>query len=189
MAALTDYTGLVTSEHRPDPFFMAEVAVVMQPFVDIRNVLAAVPGYYDLNQAIGVQLDAVGLWVGASRYVAISVNQFFSFDTKGVGFDQGIWYQVGDSLSMVTTLADDQYRLLIQAKIACNSWDSSMPAAYTILKNFIDVNGSFITVNETPMSVAWTISGNVSAVTQALLTGGYVPLKPEGVSVSYTFSG
>lgn len=188
MALVTDYTSRVTSEHQSDARFMAEVAAVLQPFADMLNAVVAFPADYDLDEAVGTQLDAVGLWVGASRYVAIAVNQYFSFDTPGVGFDQGIWYQLGDSLSTVTALTDDQFRLLIRAKIACNSWDGSLPAAYRILMLLVGPDGCDVEVVEGNRSVAWTINGNISVVTQALLLGGYVPLKPIGIGVSYSFT-
>lgn len=188
MAAISDYTGLVTSEHSPDPLFMGELAAVMQPFVDIQNVATAISSYYDLDQAVGAQLDAVALWVGASRYVAIAVNQYFSWDTSGVGWDQGSWFVIGDSLSTVTVLDDGHYRLLIRAKIACNSWDGSLPSAYAILMMLVWADGCTVSVVEGANSVAWTIHGPISVVTQALLAGGYVPLKPVGVTVSYAFS-
>lgn len=187
MAQISDYTSLITSEHQTAARFMATVAGVMQPFVDIRAVEADFAAYYDLDNAIGVQLDAVGLWVGVSRYVNIAVNQYFSWDTQGAGWNQGSWFQVGDVLSNVTTLGDDDYRLLIRAKIACNSWDGSLPAAHTILKNLFAGDNVAIAMAESSMAVAITIMGDLSNIARALLVGGYVPLKPIGVSVTYSF--
>jgi hypothetical protein len=188
MAAITDYTSLITSEHQNAARFVATVQATVSPMVDLINCIAGLPGNYDLDQAMGTQLDAIGLWVGVARNVAISVDQYFAFDTASVGFDQGVWFQVGDSLSTVTMLDDGHYRSLIRAKIACNSWDGSLPAAYQILLALVSPEGGRVSVTEGTMSVAWTIHGTISVVTQAILTGGYVPLKPINGAVSYTFS-
>ncbi len=187
MAALTDYTSLITSEHRGAARFMATVAAVMQPFVDLNNLMASFSDAYDLDQAVGVQLDAVGLWVGVSRYVSLPIAAYFSWDTPGLGWDQGIWFQTGDATAQVTTLDDGHYRLLIRAKIACNSWDGSLPAAQAILAALVAPDGATVSGSEGPLSVTWTIVGVVSTVTQAILMGGYVPLKPIGVAITYQF--
>lgn len=39
MAELTEYTALITSEHRDKPRFMAVVGPLVQPLVDQMNVL------------------------------------------------------------------------------------------------------------------------------------------------------
>ena len=188
MAQITDYTSLITSEHQSAARFNLTVAATLQPFVDLLNLMAIFPDCYDLDDATGAQLDAVGLWIGVTRSVAVSVDQFFSFDTKGVGFDQGSWFVVGDVTATITTLDDGDYRILLRAKIGCNSWNGSVPAAAAILTSLVSNQGGVVSVVEGTMSLAWTISGNISAVTQALLWGGYVPLKPLGVSVSYAFT-
>lgn len=43
MATLDDYSQLITSEHQPQPRYMAVVAALMQPVVDQINVLQGIP--------------------------------------------------------------------------------------------------------------------------------------------------
>jgi len=188
MAAVADYAARITSAHRDKPRFLATVSASVQPIVDAFNVASALSSLFDVDSATGVQLDAIGLWVGVSRYVALSVNEYFSFDTAGVGWDQGVWWQVGDATAQVTTLDDANYRLLIRAKIGANNWDGTLPTAKAILAALVASDGATVSVVEGDMSVTWSFSSGVSAVTQAILTGGYLPLKPVGVSVSYIFA-
>ena len=67
MVDVSNYTALITSEHADKPKFMAMVEAVAQCFVDQQNLLLSVPTAFDLDDAVGVQLDAVGLWVGIGR--------------------------------------------------------------------------------------------------------------------------
>lgn len=53
MAELTDYTALITSQHRDKPRFAATVAAVVQPLVDQMNVLQSMPDKFDLDNDLG----------------------------------------------------------------------------------------------------------------------------------------
>lgn len=185
MADITDYTGLVTSEHKPRPKFMATVAALAQPFVDLQNFYESLPDAFDLDKAIGVQLDAVGMWVGISRKVATPLtNVYFSLDTPGLGLDEGSLKGPFDPDAGITSLDDDTYRLLLRAKIAANSWDGTIPSAAAILNSLFQNITIFIQDNQ-DMTMTMGISGNLpSAVFLALFTGGYLPLKPAGVLVT-----
>jgi len=134
MADLTEYTGLITSEHNDKPKFMALVSALSQPAVDIRNGYATFSDAFDLDDAVGVQLDAVGLWAGIGRSVPTPLaGVYFSFDVDGLGFDQGVWQGPFDPDTGVTNLDDDTYRLLIKTKIGANHWDGTLASAVAIL--------------------------------------------------------
>jgi hypothetical protein len=186
MADVTDYTGLVTSEHAEKPRFMAMIGGVAQAFVDIQNQLAATPQKFDLDSAGVVQLDAVGLWVGVTRNVNTPLTGvYFSLDTSGLGFDQGVWQGPFDPTTGVVSLDDDTYRLLIRAKIGANSWDGTLATSAEILNSIFD-GGTFVFIQDNgDMSITYGIAGNVpSAIFLALLRGGYIPLKPEAVHIN-----
>ncbi|WP_175920397.1 DUF2612 domain-containing protein [Burkholderia pyrrocinia] len=188
MAVLTDYTSLITSEHRDKPRFMATVTALVQPLVDQMNVLASMPGKFDLDNAVGVQLDDVGLWVGVSRKIRTPLTGiYFSFDVAGLGFDQGIWKGPFDPDTGLTVLDDDTYRLVIRAKIGANHWDGTLESSAAILDSIFGPDTHVLIEDHQDMSMTIGIAGKVpSAVFLALLSGGYIPLKPEGVRVNYT---
>lgn len=187
MADLTDYTGLITSEHNQRPKFMAVVETLAKPMVALQNLLGGMPDAFDLDKAVGVQLDAVGLWVGISRRVATPLTGvYFSFDTAGVGFDQGNWKGPFDPDTGLTLLDDDTYRLVLRAKIGANHWDGTLGSTAAIL-NSIFSGDTFVFIQDNQdMSMTIGVAGKVpSAVFLALLDGGYIPLKPEGVRINF----
>lgn len=186
MADISDYTGLVTSEHADKPKFMATVSALAQCFVDLQNVELSIPFAFDLDQAVGVQLDAVGEWVGITRNVNTPLTGvYFSFDTAALGFDQGVWKGPFDPDTGVVSLDDDTYRLLIRAKIGANNWDGTLGSSAAIL-NSIFGGGTYVFIQDNgDMSITYGIAGNVpSALFLALLRGGYIPLKPEAVHIN-----
>ncbi|KVT65700.1 hypothetical protein WK55_31630 [Burkholderia ubonensis] len=188
MADLNDYTALITSKHRDKPRYMATVAAVVQPLVDQMNLLASMAGKFDLDVAVGDQLDAVGLWVGVSRRIRTPLTGiYFSFDIAGLGFDHGIWKGPFDPDTGLTVLDDDTYRLVIRAKIGANHWDGTLASSAAILNSIFGSDTHVFIEDHQDMSMTIGISGKVpSAVFLALLAGGYIPLKPEGVRVNYT---
>ncbi|SPA44827.1 DUF2612 domain-containing protein [Cupriavidus taiwanensis] len=187
MADLTDYTGLVTSEHNQRPKFMRVVAALAQPMVDLMNLLGGMPDKFDLDVAGGAQLDDVGRWVGIARRVATPLTGvYFSLDTAGVGFDQGNWKGPFDPDTGLTLLDDDTYRLVLRAKIGANHWDGTLESTAAILNSIFNGDTYVFIQDNQDMSMTIGVAGKVpSAVFLALLEGGYIPLKPEGVRVNF----
>lgn len=149
MAQASDYTSLITTEHAGKPKFAAMAAAVAQCFADQINVLQSIPAAFDVDTAIGVQLDAVGLWAGIRRQVRTPLNVYFSLDTVGLGFDQGNWQGPFDPGTGLTSLDDETFRTLIRAKIAANSWDGTIPSAAAAYANLFGANGG----TPTPVTV------------------------------------
>ncbi|PXV60875.1 Protein of unknown function [Dyella jiangningensis] len=186
MADVSQYTGLITSEHADKPKFSAMVAAVAQCFVDQQNALGGFIPAFDLDQAVGDQLDIIGLWVGVSRRVNTPLTGvYFSFDITGVGFDQGVWQGPFDPSTEVTLLDDDTYRTLIRAKIGANHWDGTLGSSAAILNQIFESGTHVFIQDNQDMTMTIGVSGTIpSAILLALLKGGYIPLKPEGVLVN-----
>lgn len=187
MAYIADYTGKITSEHADKPRFTAMVAAVAQCFVEGQNALGGMPASFDLDTAIGKQLDDVGLWVGVSRNVATPLaGVYFSLDAAGLGFDQGVWKGPFDPDTGVTSLDDETYRLLIRARIGANRWDGTLAGSKPILAQIFGGGTQVFIQDNQDMSITVGIAGKVpSALFLALLSGGYIPLKPQTVRVNY----
>ena len=187
MADIEDYTGLLSAYHRGKPNFTATVRALCDGMVDLRNLYAKLPDAYDLDLAVGRQLDAVGLWVGLRRRIKTPLaGVYFSNDIDGLGFDQGVWQGPFDPDSGLTELDDDTYRLLLRAKIGANHWDGTLETSAAILGRIFGGGTHVFIQDNGDMSVDIGIAGTPpSALFLALLTGGYIPLKPEGVRISY----
>ncbi len=127
------YLDLVTSEHNQRQKFMAMLAATLQPIADTIDAINGLPISFDLDTAIGAQLDIIGLWVGVTRFLQTPItNVYFAYDIAGLGWDQGVWLGPGESPTVLTTLPDGQFRTLIRARIANNHWDGSIPDAYNV---------------------------------------------------------
>lgn len=188
MAAVSDYTALVTSEHADKPKFMAMVEAVAGMFVGSQNFLESLPQAFDLDTAIGAQLDVLGLWIGVSRRIAIPIaNVYFSWDTEDVGWDQGVWKGTTDPSATISVLDDDTYRLVLRAKIGANNWNGSVITAAPILSQIFGDSGTYAQIHDNgDMSFNVYIMGPPpSALKMALIAGGYIPIKPAGVRANF----
>lgn len=182
-----DYLNLITSEHRGKEKFEATVVAGVSPFSKLQAVMLGLPADFDIDSAVGVQLDAVGAWIGRSRRIDTPlVGVYFAWDDLASdGWESGIWKGPFDPDSGLVDLPDDSYRVLLKAKIAANSWDGTIPGAYTIWAT-VFTNSQLVIQDNQDMSMVVGIAGQpLSIVDQALLTNGYIPLKPEGVRIQY----
>jgi len=185
---LASYLARITSEHANKPKFVAYVSALIQPLLDSQALLRSLLTTFDLDTAIGVQLDAVGKWVGRTRFVEQPITGlYFSFDTVGLGWDQGVWKGPFDSTDGLTRLDDDTYRQLLRAKVILNSWDGSIAEAAKALGLLLNNPSSIVTIlDNQDMTMTVGISGVVpSPLITALLEGGYLPINPEGVGINY----
>jgi hypothetical protein len=190
MADIEKYLSLVPSFNRNKPKFRQMLQETLQPFVDAQNFIAELPGHFDVDVAIGVQLDVVGDWVGVKRRLPIPLQNFwFSWDTSGKGWDYGVW-EDGDDLTItgIVKLGDDDYRALIKAKIAANGWNALVPDGQTALDEFFaGQQGALPFIQDRKdLTMAICVAGKVpSFIRIALLGGGYIKLKPAAIQAYY----
>lgn len=190
MADVSQYTGLITSQHAGKPKFMAMVAAICGAAVDQQNFLNSMPGAFDLDNAQGPQLDTIGEWVGISRNINVPINNvYFSWDISGVGWDQGVWKGPGDPSTGVTSLDDGTYLQVIKAKIGANNWNGQLGTVVPLYNAIFGSSGTYVQITDnSDLTMTLHVLGpQPSALFQALLTGGYIPLKPTGVAITYSF--
>ncbi len=183
---MTAYTDYITSQHRR-PRFIAVIDAVTAPLVEVQEALALLRRAFDLDTAVGRQLDRVGEWIGRTRQIATPLTDvYFSLGVEGVGFGEGTWKGPYDPDTGLVALPDDSYRLLLRAKVAANRWDGTVPGAYDAWAEVFGVDSLILIQDNQDMSMTVGVAGRKpDAVMLALLTGGYLPLKPEGVRVAY----
>jgi hypothetical protein len=143
---------------------------------------------FDIDEAIGVQLDALGEWIGRSRIVSQPISGvYFSFDTAGLGWDQGVWQGPYDPDAGFTSLSDDTYRIVLKAKIAINSWDGQNDSLPAILEIALDGSGLRMQIvdNQDMTISVWVFpEEDISQVSLELLAAikqGYLTVKAAGV--------
>lgn len=185
---MKSYLNLIPSQHRQKPRYMATVEALLRPADGVADLLEALRAAFDLDAAVGRQLDAVGVRVGRTRYLHAPLEGvYFSWNTEGVGWGQGIWRGPHDPASGLIALPDDIYRMLLKAKVAANRWDGTTPGAYDAWEIAFQDMGSIILIQDNQdMSMVVGIAGvPLNPVFEQLLLQGYVPLKPEGVRIRW----
>lgn len=184
---IADYLAKIPPLHAGKPKFIAVLSLLLQPYADAQAFLAGLPQAFDVDYAIGAQLDVVGEWVGVSRNIPIPIaSPWFAWDSAVHGWDRAPWQVLGVSAgSTYQSLDDDTFRRLIKAKIAANSWDGTAASAQTILQGFITFPGAFIFVEDKgDMNMVVGVSGALPPIIDLEIIGqGLIPLKPPGVGL------
>lgn len=132
-----DYVARITPWQSGHARFEGTVRVTVAPVADAGAVSASLPAAFDLDTAIGAQLDATGVRVGRSRNVPLPIpGVYFSLDVAGRGLDQGVWKGPYDTEVGITALSDDVYRRLLRANILAKRWDGTVPGAQSAFDAF-----------------------------------------------------
>lgn len=163
MADVSKYTALVSTEHRK-PVMLAVVAAKTQGLADTQTLCESFSQRFDVDYAVGEQLDFLGEWIGVSRDLAVPI--------------QG-------AAGLTYSLNDTDYRLLLLARIAANHWDGTTPGAYSVLSTAFAASGYTFGIQDyQDMTMAVLVFGPaMSDVFKALLTRGYLLLRQDGVRI------
>lgn len=187
---MSEYTDLITSQHADKPKFRALVETGTRPFAAVTEAARALSQAFDLDAAVGAQLDVVGQWVGLSRYARVTITGvYFSWDTAALGWDQGAWQGPFDPSEGLAAMDDETYRLMIRAKIGANHWDGTLPSYQSIMAQVFAGSGTVaFAVDNQDMSMSVCFAGaQPSALLTGLIKGGAFPLKPAGVRIAGYF--
>ncbi len=159
----TYYRGLLTSEYRASTKFNAWMQAVLLIANDITACLASITDAFDLDNAVGVQLDILGQIAGSSRMVD---------------------FQPSNGISPV--LDDGTYRILIKATIANNQWDGRIGSLYPIWQELFP-SGSITIIDNQNMSAEVVLTGSFTSILQDLISHGLIVPRPEAVQYTYVF--
>lgn len=158
--AIDKYLENITSEHRGKPKFEAWLSSGLTIIDHAYLALKSFDSNFDLDNAIGQQLDLLGEIIGRDRILKFQPMNGYS-----------------------PVLDDEYYRLVLKAKIAMNNWNGQIPEMYEIWDNIFTELGLQIQDNQ-DMSLNAYITGYIDQVQQELIQRGYIIPKPEGVRVN-----
>jgi hypothetical protein len=188
---MIDYTALITSQHADKPKFAAMVQAVAGSIGDISTFIQSLSPAFDLDTAIGVQLDIVGQWIGQSRSVGgvLTLGYFgFSDNVVAENFGEegnasigGRFYEEGEPFTSTAVLADPEYRTVLKAKILRNHYKGTTKEITDAL-NFI-FNAPAHIVDEGIQSIVVVINAPISPIGQSLLTNLDLLPRPAGVAI------
>lgn len=162
--AIDTYLDNITSQHRDKPKFIAWLSSHLNKIDDVYNVLKSMDDSFDIDNAIGAQLDTLGVIIGRNRTLSFQPSNNFS-----------------------PVLTDDMYRLVLKTKVALNIWDGTIPSMYEIWNNIFgnDNDLSLQIKDNQDMSFNAYITGYTDQIQQDLIQHGYIVPKPQGVKVNY----
>jgi hypothetical protein len=186
MNSAQTYLDLIPSQNRAQPKFTAMMTALVQPFVDGQSVLAGMPSLFDIDSAVGVQLDVVGQWVGISRNLSTPINTYFAWDTAGVGWDQGAWKRPSDPIVGLVVLDDTHFRAVLKAKALNNHWDGDAADAYAIMNATFSVFGYSIGIEDYGnLTMGLLLIGLTPPddTLLALFNSGLLDIRPVGVQI------
>lgn len=156
------YLTRITSEHRIRPKFMAMNAAYLDKLQDIYQLYAQMLSAFDLDTAVGRQLDVLGEIVGADR--VLDFNPTYA----------------------ASKLEDEQYRKLIRAQISTNQWDGTMRGLIELWEGIFGAYRIKI-LDRQDMSILAQFEGVEDLFEAELISKGYFAPRPEGVMVNYLF--
>lgn len=187
---VNDYLKRVPAQHRDKPRFTDTLTSILEPLLQLQSVMEQTSRAYDVDEAIGVQLDTVGKWVGVSRYVDQPLDGIYfewAGQTRKTGWNAGLWKGKYDPATGLVALDDDTYRSLIRLQIAANVWDGSADEAYRAWRTAFD-SSNIIIEDHLDMSITIGIAGRFQSTSQqALFTKQISPFKPGGVRIDVYF--
>ena len=158
------YLNLITSQYQSAPNHIAWMTVVIDMFMDVFNCLEMMPIAFDIDYAMGAQLDILGQIIGQSRTVA---------------------FQPSAGVSPV--LDDNTYRLLLKARQAQNTWNGQANSLQPIWANLFP-GGQIIIEDGQNMTATIILNGSFTSIQQDLINNGYIVPRPETVQYTYAFA-
>lgn len=158
------YLELLISQYQNSPKFKALLTVLLQKLQDVTQCQVQMDMAFDIDNAVGPQLDQIGVILGASRTVGFQ-------PTGGVS----------------PTLDDTTYRIYLKATAAKDVWDGTIDGAQTIWKQLFP-NGTIIIGDNQNMTATIFLTGVFTSIIQDLITNGYIVPRPETVLYNFQFA-
>jgi hypothetical protein len=182
------YSNLIPAWQREAPNYLKMLDALTEAFTRQQAVSRSLVGHFDLDKAIGAQLDIIGQWIGSTRRIFAPIEDyFFTLDSETLGFNYGYWKNRYDSEFGFVDLDDDNFRTVLRAKIGANNWNGTSQTLPDILQSIYpkkDILISFIDNQDMTMTV--TVKGkSISTITKEIIRQGYLAIKPAGITVNY----
>ena len=162
--SLSYYLSLFTSQYQSSPKFLAWARACLLTLDDTSVCIDNLINDFDLDYAVGAQMDILGRLIGCSRTLP---------------------FQPSNGVSPI--LDDSTYRILLKARIAWNAWDGRLNSLQAIWQNLFP-GGRIIVSDNQNMTVDIVLAGAFSSIIQDLISNGYIVPRPQGVLINYTFA-
>ena len=157
-----DYLSLITPEHRNQPKFIAWLSVDLGIIQDVQNLLRSISQEFDIDRAVGAQLDAVGQILSTPRKLP---------------------FQPTGGISPI--MPDANYRVVLRAMIAEAHFDGTAPGLYQLFQTVLGDTGLyFAVIDNQDMTMSVLVYGVTSSLVKDELEHGLIVPKPESVAIN-----
>lgn len=195
------YANLLIIQYNGLPKAQATIALYAQTLL-ASNIVLQVQNAYDIDTAVGDQLDVIGKYVGVNRfYSEIVLTNYFSlvpqsahaalptsppqwgFGTQATfeNYDYNGTLIYDDIVTSTNSLSDSNFRILIKLAILRNNMNFSHEAIDAAMWGLF---GDMIRPESTGnMAMQYFIAGAETTLVQAMISKGVLP-KPMGVRLS-----
>ncbi|QYW06624.1 hypothetical protein uav_093 [Pseudomonas phage UAVern] len=189
----------ITDQFRGKPVMDKYLRLLLEGKEELQSTMKDVMQLRSIDTAVGAQLDVIGVIIGRPRgLVSAEIFTYFGFEGSGQGGSFGSvtdpsvgapWYSVGAPIGRSREPSDEEYRLILKAKIIKNrtlSRPEDIIEAYRFL-----FGASQVTITETGTAAVRIGIGKIlSTVERGLLfdLAGVGSLLPKTVGVEYTYS-
>ena len=189
MADSNEYTALIAGHWAQKERFQQWIYTLTEPFRVARErfVQMAVESF-DLDKAVGAQLDAVGARIGLARGLPVAISDvFFALDdVDGIGLDLGVWLTKLDTTTTLVTMGDNVYRMALKA----NHYDGTLEQVTNVLRELFaafNSEGAFIDVidNQDMNFIVNCVKADTNPILLALLESRFLDVVAAGVGASF----
>lgn len=154
------YLDMIPSQNREKPRFRAWLSVCLSIIKDITDCAENMQNAFNVDVAVGKQLDVAGAFAGASRMLPFQPTEASKI------------------------LSDTDYRKLIRATVARNAWDGTNESLPYLLNNSFPELGIVIHDNQ-DMSMNAVVRGTFTSLQLEMLNADLLIPRPAGVAMVY----
>lgn len=161
MADVQRYLDGIEAQHQSAPRYMATVKALLEKLDDGHEVLKSMPEAFSLDQAVGNQLDILGMIAGIDRRYTL------------------------DALpGAAELLDDDSFREVIRTKIIQNQWDGRGQSFQEIWNTAFRYVVQASWYDNQDMTVDINIDGQIPQDLVRLIRNGFYIPRPAGVGMN-----
>lgn len=193
MADSNEYTALIAGHWAHKERFQQWIYELTEPLRIARERLAQMAvDTFDLDKAVGAQLDAVGARIGLARGLPVAIpDVFFALDdVDGIGLDFGVWLTKLDTTTTLVTMGDNVYRMALKAKVQLNHYDGTLEAVTKVLRELFQAfncDNAFIDVidNQDMTFIVNCVKADTNPILLALLESRFLDVVAAGVGARF----
>jgi len=187
---IDNYLNLLILQYSDLPKASETIEALTGKYEELYNVILAFESAFDIDTAVGVQLDTLGKIIGLSRIVPDVVPKvYFAFSgtLNADTFSKAPMFRTSDAILTDTQLNDSDYRFFLKAKIAKNVVTAKMIDDDLSLQDaiaFMFGNAAYVSDNQDMTMTLYVDDTYPTRLLTYLAALDLIP-RPQAVSIKY----